>query len=95
MRNVIIVMSMIEKRYTYSKINDGEYSIEIKSRVSIFNPRLCVVNTENEAKLLVSLLNEQSRKIDDLIKKYNRIKSLYNDQFRYWGITDEVVILNE
>lgn len=55
---------MSKRRYTYSELVNGQYSIddtryvEIYGEEHIFCNRICEVNTEKQAKKLLELLNQ-------------------------------------
>ena len=70
---------MTKKRYTYSELNNCQYSVsyttfeEIYGEENIFHSRICEVNNKKQAQKVVDLLNEQ----EELI---NRLKTIREEQ---------------
>ena len=60
---------MTEKRYTYSELNNCQYSVsyttfnEIYGEENVFYSRICEVNNKKQAQKVVDLLNEQEETI--------------------------------
>ena len=67
---------MTKKRYTYSELNNCQYSVsyttfeEIYGEENIFHSRICEVNNKKQAQKVVDLLNEQ----EELIKRLKQIR---------------------
>ena len=67
---------MTEKRYTYSELNNCQYSVsyttfnEIYGEENVFYSRICEVNNKKQAQKVVDLLNEQ----EELIKRLKTIR---------------------
>lgn len=67
---------MTEKRYTYSELNNCQYSVsyttfeEIYGEENVFHSRICEVNNKKQAQKVVDLLNEQ----EELIKRLKTIR---------------------
>ena len=68
---------MTEKRYTYSELNNCQYSVsyttfeEIYGEENVFHSRICEVNNKKQAQKVVDLLNEQEeeiRRLNHLVK---------------------------
>ena len=71
---------MTEKRYTYSELNNCQYSVsyttfeEIYGEENIFHSRICEVNNKKQAQKVVDLLNEQEKEIQRLNEENQRLK---------------------
>ena len=67
---------MTKKRYTYSELNNCQYSVsyttfeEIYGEENVFHSRICEVNNKKQAQKVVDLLNEQ----EELIKRLKQIR---------------------
>ena len=67
---------MTEKRYTYSELNNCQYSVnytrfeEIYGEENVFHSRICEVNNKKQAQKVCDLLNEQ----EELIKRLKTIR---------------------
>lgn len=79
---------MTEKRYTYSELNNCQYSVdyttfeEIYGEENIFHSRICEVNNKKQAQKVVDLLNKQEEEL-----MMQREKALYwrNKAEDIWG----------
>ena len=71
---------MTEKRYTYSVLNNCQYSVnyttfeEIYGEENVFHCRICEVNNKKQAQKVVDLLNEKEERIRELEKENERLK---------------------
>lgn len=80
---------MTENKYCYSKMENDVYSIEIKSRVSIFNSQLDIVNNEKEAKIMVNSLNDFYKTNKALMEENRKLRDMLNWKGGIKYTTDE------
>lgn len=69
---------MTKKQYTYSELNNGQYSVdyitfeEIYGEENIFYNRICEVSNKKQVQKVVALLNEQEVTIKSLENEARR-----------------------
>lgn len=77
---------MTEKRYTYSELNNCQYSVdyttfkEIYGEENVFHSRICEVNNKKQAQKVVNLLNEQEKRINKLKETIIKITLSYHQK---------------
>lgn len=80
---------MTEKRYTYSELNNCQYSVsyttfeEIYGEENVFHSRICEVNNKKQAQKVVDLLNEQEEEIKQLKEFKNKVFKEINTELNY------------
>ena len=68
------------KEYSYSELENGQYSIDLSTYDKIygerltFHHRLCAVNFETDAMEMVELLNSQEERIRELEKELKQFE---------------------
>ena len=76
---------MSGKRYTYSQLNNGQYSVdyitfeEIYGEENMFHSRICEVNNKKQAQNVINLLNEKEDRIKELQQTIDTIEKDYEE----------------